>query len=182
MMALGDADLHRLFVYGGFLVKKLFLPTGDTPDLRDKVELEYLRIEDKGTQAIKLESEQLHNPGVGAGIAKEEEEELLSVLIENLNAAFGTDWQDADKIIKACADKICEDEDFVAKARTNTMGDLKAIFGGVMMDALAAILSDSQDMFEKFSENPDAFIRIMDSDLLPIVYRRCNEGDSSKVL
>ena len=175
MVRLGDEDLHRLFVYGGFLVKKLFLETGDTPDLRDKVELEYLRIEDKGTQAIKLQSEQLHNGGANAGIAKEEEEERLSVLIEHLNEVFGTEWEDADKIIKACADKICEDEDFVAKARTNTMGDLRAIFGGVMMDALAAILSDSQDMFEKFSENPDAFMRVMDDELLPIVYRRCNE-------
>ena len=174
MVRLGDEDLHRLFVYGGFLVKKLFLETGDTPDLRDKVELEYLRIEDKGTQAIKLQSEQLHNGGANAGIAKEEEEERLSVLIEQLNEVFGTEWEDADRIIKACAEKICEDEDFVAKARTNTMGDLRAIFGGVMMGALAAILSDSQDMFEKFSENPDAFMRVMDDELLPIVYRRCN--------
>lgn len=177
MVALGDKDLHRLFVYGGFLIKKLFLDTGDTPDLRDKVELEYLRIEDKGTQAIKLESEELHNGGANAGISKEEEEVQLSVLIEHLNAVFGTEWEDADKIIKACADKICEDEDFVAKARSNSMGDLKAIFGTVMMNALAAILSDSQDMFEKFNENPDAFMRVMDDELLPIVYRRCNSDE-----
>lgn len=177
MVALGDKDLHHLFVYGGFLIKKLFLDTGDTPDLRDKVELEYLRIEDKGTQAIKLESEELHNGGANAGISKEEEEVQLSVLIEHLNAVFGTEWEDADKIIKACADKICEDEDFVAKARSNSMGDLKAIFGTVMMNALAAILSDSQDMFEKFNENPDAFMRVMGDELLPIVYRRCNSDE-----
>lgn len=175
MISLGDEGLHRLFVYAGFLVKKLFLETGSTPDLRDKVELEYLRIEDKGTQAIKLESEQLHNGGANAGVAKEEEEERLSVLIEHLNDAFGAEWTDADKIIKACADKICEDDDFVAKARTNSMGDLRAIFGDVMMSALAAILSDSQDMYAKFNKNPDAYLRIMNSDLLPIVYRRCNE-------
>lgn len=177
MISLGDGELHRLFVYAGFLVKKLFLETGSTPDLRDKVELEYLRIEDKGTQAIKLESEQLHNGGANAGVAKEEEEERLSVLIEHLNDAFGAEWTDADKIIKACADKICEDDDFVAKARTNSMGDLRAIFGDVMMSALAAILSDSQDMYEKFNENPDAYLRIMNSDLLPIVYRRCRTGE-----
>ena len=138
MVALGDKDLHRLFVYGGFLVKKLFLDTGDTPDLRNKVKLGYLRIGDKGTQAIKLQSEQLHNGGANAGIAKE------------------------------------EDEDFVAKARTNSMGDLKAIFGTVMMDALAAIFFDSQGMLEKSRENPGAFTRVMDGELLPIVYRRCN--------
>lgn len=40
MVSLGDEDLHRFFVHAGFLVKKLFLETGGTPDLRDKVELE----------------------------------------------------------------------------------------------------------------------------------------------
>lgn len=174
MISLGDANLHRFFVYSGFLVKKLFLDTGSTPDLRDKVELEYLRIEDKGTQAIKLESTELHNGGANAGVSKEEEEERLSVLIDHLNEAFGAEWTEADKIIKACADKICEDEEFVAKARTNSMGDLRAVFGDVMMRALATILSDSQDMFERFNENPDAYMRIMNSDLLPLVYRRCN--------
>lgn len=174
MISLGDANLHRFFVYSGFLVKKLFLDTGSTPDLRDKVELEYLRIEGKGTHAIKLESTELHNGGANAGVSKEEEEERLSVLIDHLNEAFGAEWTEADKIIKACADKICEDEEFVAKARTNSMGDLRAVFGDVMMRALATILSDSQDMFEKFNENPDAYMRIMNSDLLPLVYRRCN--------
>lgn len=139
------------------------------------VDLKYLCIEDKGVQAISLQSEQLHNGGANAGIAKEEEEERLSVLIEHLNEVFGTKWEDAGKIIKACADKICEDEDFVDKTRTNTMGDLRAIFGDVMTKALAAILSDSTDMYEKFNENPDAYMHVMNSDLLPIVYRRCNE-------
>lgn len=177
MVQLGDEELHRQFVYSGFLVKKLFLETAETPDLRDKVELEYLRIEDKGTQAIKLESEKLHNGGANAGVAKEEEEELLSVLVERLNSEFGAQWEDADKVIKACADKICEDEDFVQKARTNSMGDLRAIFGDVMMQVLAAILSDSTDMYEKFNENPDAYMRVMNDDLLPYVYRKCNEEE-----
>ena len=177
MVQLGDEELHRQFVYSGFLVKKLFLETAETPDLRDKVELEYLRIEDKGTQAIKLESEKLHNGGANAGVAKEEEEELLSVLVERLNSEFGAQWEDADKVIKACADKICEDEDFVQKARTNSMGDLRAIFGDVMMQALAAIHSDSTDMYEKFNENPDAYMRVMNDDLLPYVYRKCNEEE-----
>lgn len=174
MLSLGDKDLHRFFVYAGYLVKKLFLETGETPDLRDEVELEYLRIEDKGTKSINLESEQLHNGGANAGVTKDEEEELLSILIGHLNDVFGTEWEDADKIINACADKICEDDDFVQKARTNSIGDLSAIFGEVMMQALAAIHSDSQDMFERFNENQEDYLRIMNNDLLPLVYRRCN--------
>lgn len=63
------------------------------------------------------------------------------------------------------------------KARTNSMGDLRAIFGDVMMAALAAILSDSVDMYETFQQNPDAYIKIMNDHLLPLVYRRCNERE-----
>lgn len=103
---------------------------------------------------------------------------MLSVLIDHLNATFVTEWVDADKVVKAVEDKICEDEDFRAKARSNSMSDLRAIFGDVVMKALAAILSDSQDMYEKFNEKPDEYMCIMNDDLLPIVYRRRNADEA----
>lgn len=103
---------------------------------------------------------------------------MLSVLIDHLNATFGTGWEDADKVVKAVGDRICEDEDFRAKARSNSMSDLRTIFGDVVMKALAAILSDSQDMYEKFNEKPDEYMRIMNDDLLPIVYRRYNADEA----
>ena len=100
--------------------------------------------------------------------------ELLSVLIDHLNATFGTEWYDADKVVKAVEDKICEDEDFGAKAQSNSMSDLRAIFGDVVMKTLTAVLSDNHDMYEK----SDEYMRIMNGGLLPIVYRRCNaEGE-----
>lgn len=58
------------------------------------------------------------------------------------------------------------------------MSDLRAIFGDVVMKALATILSDSQDMYEKFNEKPDEYMRIMNDDLLPVVYRRCNVDEA----
>lgn len=103
---------------------------------------------------------------------------MLSVLIDHLNATFGTEWEDADKVVKAVEDKICENEDFRAKARSNSMSDLRTIFGDVVMKALAAILSDSQGMYEKFNEKPDEYMRIMNDDLPPIVYRRCNADEA----
>lgn len=46
------------------------------------------------------------------------------------------------------------------------------------LKALSTILSDSQDMYEKFNEKPDEYMRIMNDDLLPIVYRRCNADEA----
>lgn len=175
MCKLGDKELHGFFVYAGFLIKKLFLNVSGDVELRDKVELEYLRIEDKGTKSIKLESEELHNGGANAGITHDDPEEYLSELVRKLNEAFGTEWEDADKVMRAVSDKILENETFVAQAKSNSMNDLKAIFGDVMMNALLAILSDSQDMAAVFSKNPDKYKSFMDDNMLPYVYRQINK-------
>lgn len=82
-------------------------------------------------------------------------------------------WSDADRIISACADKICENEDFVRMARTSSMSDLGAVFRDAMMDALVGILSDGAEMCDAFSGDPATFERIMGDELLPLVYRRC---------
>ena len=175
MCKLGDKELHGFFVYAGFLIKKLFLNVSGDVELRDKVELEYLRIEDKGTKSIKLESEELHNGGANAGITHDDPEEYLSELVRKLNEAFGTEWEDADKVMRAVSDKILENETFVAQAKSNSMNDLKAIFGDVMMNALLAILSDSQDMAAVFSKNPDKYKSFMDDNMLPYVYKQINK-------
>lgn len=173
MMSLGDEELHKLFVYAGFLVKKLFVATEGMPDLRDQVELEYLRIEDAGTRHIVPQGEQLHNGGANAGIAKEESEERLSVIVEHLNEAYHTQWTGGDRVISACADKICENEDFVRMARTNSMSDLSAVFPDAMMNALAEIRFDIAYICDAISGDTATFERIMRDELLPLVYRRC---------
>ena len=176
MIALGDEGLHRLFTYGGMLIKKLYVEVSPDISLRDKVELEYLRIEDKGTKAIELESEQLHNAGAIPGVKPPEDEEYLSVLVQQMNDRFGTDWQDADKLLKACADKIMEDQEFVAKARSNSMSEVASIFMGVMMDALINLMEQGGEMAEAFSKDPVGYQDFLNENLLPVVYRRANQG------
>ena len=177
MIALGDEELHRFDAYGGFLIKKLFIEGDPSVDLRDKVELEYLRIKDAGTMCIPLEETEMHNGAATPGIKPDEEKEYLSKLIEEMNERFGTDFTDGDKIIKACADKIMEDDDFVAKARNNSMADMKAVFGEVMLQALMAITMESQDMAEAFSKNEKGYTEFLNDNLLPYVYRKCNTGE-----
>lgn len=174
MCKLGDEELHRFFIFAGYLVKKLHLEVSASVDLRDKVELEYLRVEDKGTKSIQLEPEELHNGGANAGIMRDDPEEYLSELVRKMNEAFGTQWEDADKVMRAVTDKIMEDETFVAQARTNSMNDLKAVFRDVMMNALLSILSDSQDMANTFNKSPELFMSFMNDNMLPLVYRQIN--------
>lgn len=179
MVALGDRKLHTFFIYSGFLIRKLFLDTSPDVDLRDKVDVEYLRLEDRGTESIELEAEALHNGGADAGVTQENEQEYLSELVRKMNDAFGTDWRDADKILRAVADKILEDETFVAQARTNSVADLRAVFPEQAMNALLAIVSDSQDMAAAFNADPNRFISIV-NELLPVLHRRANSDTPTR--
>lgn len=176
MIKLGDEDLHCFFCYAGFLIKKLYIDTDQFENLRDKVELEYLRIEDKGTRSISLEAAKLHNGAANAGVKRDEEKEFLSDLVARMNELFGTDWTEADKIFHACVDKVLEDGKFVAQARSNSMGDVAAVFGNVMMSALTAILTESQEMAEAFSKDEKAYTQFLNENLLPYVYRKANSG------
>jgi type I restriction enzyme R subunit len=174
MLKFGDENLHRFFVYAGLIVKKLFIDTSDDVRLRDKVEIEYLRVEDKGTRSISLESEKLHNGAAIPGTVPQEEKEFLSELVRQMNERFGTDWRDADKLIKAVGDKIMEDDDFVTTAKNNSIKEVETIFFEAYANALIAIISEGGEMADAIAKNPEGYEEFLRENLLPYVYKRCN--------
>ena len=176
MLKFGDEALHRFFAYAGLLIKKLYIETSEDVRLRDKVEIEYLRVEDKGTKSIALESEKLHNGAAIPGVRPPEEKEFLSELVRQMNERFGTDWQDADKLIKAVGDKIMEDEEFVATAQNNSLKEVESVFMEVYMDALMAIINEGGELADAIAKNPDGYGDFLRENLLPYVYRKCREG------
>lgn len=178
MIALGDEELHRFDAYGGFLIKKLFIEGDPSVDLRDKVELEYLRIKDAGTMCIPLEETEMHNGAATPGIKPDEEKEYLSKLIEEMNERFGTDFTDGDKIIKSLLrTRSWKTTTSLPRPATILMADMKAVFGEVMLQALMAITMESQDMAEAFSKNEKGYTEFLNDNLLPYVYRKCNTGE-----
>lgn len=177
MLKFGDESLHQFFVYAGLLVKKLFIETSDDVRLRDKVDIEYLRVEDKGTRSISLESEKLHNGAAIPGIRPPEEKEFLSELVRQMNERFGTDWQDADKLIKAVGDKIMEDDDFVTTAQNNSINEVESIFMDAYTSALIAIISEGGEMADAIAKNPEGYEEFLRENLLPYVYKRCHRDN-----
>lgn len=175
MISLGDEGLHRFFCYAGVLIKKLYIETDGVADVKDKVELEYLRIENKGTQSIKLESEKLHNGAANAGVKRDEEKEFLSELVKHMNDAFGTDWKDADKVFRACTDKLLEDKRFVNQCRHNSLDDIRAIFGDALMDALASIMAESAEITDAIESNESGYMKFLSDNLLPYIFKKINQ-------
>lgn len=178
MLKFGDESLHQFFAYAGLLVKKLYIETSDDVRLRDKVDIEYLRVEDRGTRSISLDSEKLHNGAAIPGIRPPEEKEFLSELVRQMNERFGTDWQDADKLIKAVGDKIMEDDDFVTTAQNNSINEVESIFMNAYTNALIAIISEGGEMADAIAKNPEGYEEFLRENLLPYVYNKCKRWDS----
>ena len=108
-------------------------------------------------------------------MTKEEEEDYLSALVAKMNEAFGTQWDDADHIMRALNAKMLADEEFTAMARANSLSEVRAVFPDRLQAALLALMSDGEDMSKTFAKNPDLFMRLVNDNLLPAIYRRINE-------
>ncbi|NRG47719.1 type I restriction endonuclease subunit R [Bacillus sp. CRN 9] len=173
----GDVELHKLFVYLNYLLKKLPKRTTDDVYLADDIALQYYRNEKvfEGSIALIVEGgAELSGTKHGKGGAKEEEKERLSSIIDRLNEKFGTEFTDTDKLSR---DQIKEDiinnEDLANKARNNTKENFKFSYEKAFMDFVISRMGQNEKFFMKMLENSDFRSFIMD-DMFEEVYTELN--------
>ncbi|MET7315339.1 type I restriction endonuclease [Streptomyces thermoviolaceus] len=93
-----DPELERLYLYGRYLLNRLPRRADGGVDIGE-IDLSHLRLEKTGEHDVSLRPEgsaELKGFGDGVGGAKDAEKSLLSKLIEQFNAKFGTDFRDED--------------------------------------------------------------------------------------
>ena len=93
-----------------------------------------------------------------------------------MNDAFGTDWKDADKVFRACTDKLLEDKRFVNQCRHNSLDDIRAIFGDALMDALASIMAESAEITDAIESHESGYMKFLSDNLLPYIFKKINQG------
>ncbi|EDL65725.1 type I restriction endonuclease subunit R [Bacillus sp. SG-1] len=172
-----DVELHKLFVYLNYLLKKLPKRTTDDVYLADDIALQYYRNEKvfEGSIALNVEGgAELHGTKHGKGGGKEEEKERLSSIIDRLNEKFGTEFTDTDKLSR---DQIKEDiinnEDLASKARNNTKDNFKFSYEKAFMDFVISRMGQNEKFFMKMLENSEFRSFIMD-DMFEEVYTELN--------
>lgn len=90
-----DVELHKLFVYLNYLLKKLPKVGSDEVYLADDVALEYYRNDKvfEGSISLHIEGEsKLKSTSFGKRASPAEEKERLSSIIDRLNERFGTEF------------------------------------------------------------------------------------------
>ena len=174
MVRLMDTELHRTVAFLSHLIKELPKPGGiERVFLEDEVDLESVVIEDLGQQSIMLEGPgELHNGSGGAGIAREDPKESLSVLIERFNARFGTDFGPSTEGTLSGMDGVLDaDKDLELKFKNNSLEDLRLAWNDVFDNVAMAVMQENMDFFEVVGMNKEAYEMLKEEMLLRYLSR-----------
>jgi type I restriction enzyme R subunit len=175
-----SSDLEELYYYTKMLERRLLLGTGGgTVDIDDSVVLTHLRTEITA-QNVDLSlsggSEDPLDPSVSetTGSKKEDDKELLSKLIADLNERFGLNLTDADRIwFEQQQQHYANDPDLMEVARANDYDNFEMHFVPLVADGLIERHEANEDLFKAFFNQPD-FQRMMTRALSMSLYNHFN--------
>jgi type I restriction enzyme R subunit len=151
-----DPDLEMLYSYGRFLLPHLPLDRDPTIiKVGEDVALQYYRLERVFSGAIEVrdgEAQYVKSPTeVGTGKAKDEKAPL-SEIIEVLNARFGTQFAEADRLFfQQIKEKACQSEQVIQTALANPLDKFEL--------GIRKLIEDL--MIERMGENDKIVTRYM---------------------
>lgn len=154
-----DVELHKLYIYMTFLLKKLPRDKKDRFALSDEVALEYYKNTKTFEGSISLNEEgvvYLDPQNFGKGAAQEEEKERLSNIIDKINDRFGTNFTDTDKLsIEQIKEDMINSEELKVKAQNNTVENFKFSYDDKFMDIVIGRIGQNEKFFTKLLEDED---------------------------
>lgn len=154
-----DVELHKLYIYLTFLLKKL--PKGKKSNfvLSDEVALEYYKNTKTFEGNISLLKEgkvDLDPISFGKGASKEEEKTNLSNIINKLNEKFGTNFTETDKLsIDQIKEDMINNDELKIKAKNNTVENFKFSYDDKFMDIVIGRMGQNEKFFNKLLANEE---------------------------
>jgi type I restriction enzyme, R subunit len=172
-----DLELEELYYYTKMLERRLLLDNGGgTVDIDDSVVLTHLRtqiIAQSQDLSLAHGTEDPMDPAISesTGGKQEDETELLSRLIADLNERFGLNLTDADRIW--FEQHYANDLDLMEVARANDYDNFEMHFVPLVADGLIERHEANEDLFKAFFNQPD-FQRMMTRALSMSLYNHFN--------
>jgi type I restriction enzyme R subunit len=169
-----DTDLECLYIYLRYLLTKLPREKG-VPDyhLDEEVELQYYRLQKISEGQIEL------NVGKGnalkapsdVGTGRDDEQVLLSELIDILNERFGTDFTQADQLFFDQIEKeACASETLQKAAAVNSKEDFRYVFEKAFEGLVIDRMEGNEEIFGKLMSDGE-FRKLAVEHLLGKVYQ-----------
>jgi type I restriction enzyme R subunit len=178
IMPFTDTDFEKFYAYAKLL--QIRLPKRDLSEslqLYDELALEYYRLQKIKEGAIELEKNTNNSiqGATEAGLKQgEDEERLLSEIINVLNDRFGTEFEQADKLFfDQIETELLEDEKLQKQAKVNKMDTFKYAFEDIFIEKLIGRMDQNQEIFEKVLEDKE-FGDLIKELMIKKIYRKLN--------
>lgn len=174
-----DKDLHKLYIYLRYLLKKIALKRRTKVDLDDKVALEYysLKKKTKGSISLGVDNEKYTvSITVSGGKSNEEPpKDPLTVILERLNSKNGTDFGEHEKLnIQKMADIATEDKTLHMQAHHNPFEDFILGFRKRFMDYVVEGYEKDQRFYGKVLDD-DLFRTQLEEQMGEYIYNILRE-------
>ncbi len=155
-----DPSLEKLYVFLKFLLKKLPKEKEALPkEVLEAVDMDLYRVEDKGTQQIKLAHEAGEIEPMGSNGSKwevHEERDPLSKIVKEINERYGTNFNTTDRVIlNDLSERLVSNRDLSGTIRANSKDNAKIKFDQLFNDELVSMLNGHFDLYKKLDENPE---------------------------
>ncbi|MCK5125214.1 MAG: type I restriction endonuclease subunit R [candidate division Zixibacteria bacterium] len=154
-----DVNLEKLYAYLRMLNRKFPSDKERLPiEITENVNMDTYRIQQISSGSIELveatgELKPIDGLGTGRGA---NEKEFLSLIIEEVNKRFGTDFTDGDKVFFAELEtRLAGNETLNQSAKTNTKEALKLIFSHIFEAQLHGMVESNFDIYKKIVENAE---------------------------
>jgi len=151
-----DIKLEKLYIFGKFLLRKLPAENDTIPyNVLEDVDIDSYKIENKGKKEIELTGYGELKPisDVG-GEPTPPYNEALSIIIKELNDAFGTDFTDDDKLFLAgIKNHLMGNEDLKNKIKSNSKRKVKVVFDSYFNEEMKTLLNNNIEFYKRIVDN-----------------------------
>lgn len=161
-----DASLEKLYQFGRFLLRKLPSPPGRLPvEIQSQIDMESFRIQKTSSGKIPLERGQVELKPIDKSslVPTPDESETLSQILKELNARFGTDFTDEDRVfIEQLEARLADDEALKASVRVNTLENARLTFDHVVNDRLQEMIDSNFKFYKQVTDDPQFARELLD--------------------
>lgn len=155
-----DPQLEKLYIFLKFLIKKLPRRKNILPyEVLEAIDMETYKIEKKGEVNVLLENEEgLIDPMSGGGGkgTTEDEKDMLSKIIKEINERYGTNFTDTDRVIlNDLTRRLYKSEVLKGSVQNNSKDSAKLKFDELFQNELVDMLDSHFNLYQKLDQSPE---------------------------
>lgn len=166
-----DKDLLKFAIFAKFLLKVIPRDKSEKVHLDDMILLEYYKNEKKYDGSIALDkADGKVAPMTGKGKKSEPKRDKLSVIVDDINKQFGTNFTEMDKVLKQIENDLINDPELQKFAKSDRE-TIRIVYDKLFPSILANRYATNEDFFSKMCSDKKFMSDVM-ARLFPIVLQR----------